>query len=368
MPFTTSIAGPSRLPFQAITTCRRSLLSSRRRWASTEATPEISDDVPPPSDAAELTLDPSPIDDVAQAGTGRKAGKVFFREWLRTEGEQFRVPVKGRKAQWLGEGVPYPSNPTFRPPPPLSNYVQDQVFAELRRGRTVAELSEKYNISKARIEAVRKLKEVEAEFKRRSLPLQKAFLDGLEPLLGVQVPINPNTREHDASRARQIDLAHDSHPSTATERLEEQRWESGVGQEGAFGGRTRDAAKQGIEHTAWEFRDEETVLEDRRVLKAKEEEVKREPSHEGVAAEVLHREVLSASLFQNPATEQAKAKKAKDEERAKRAAKDTKKVQGVTIGGIHFVDTSGTKVFGGENKGEKIREKRHRRAEKKKQA
>jgi hypothetical protein len=63
---------------------------------------------------------------------------------------------------------PYSSNPSFRPPPPLSNDLQNILYAELSRGnKTVGQLAEQFSVSKARIEAVRKLKEVEREFKRQ---------------------------------------------------------------------------------------------------------------------------------------------------------------------------------------------------------
>ncbi|WRT65396.1 uncharacterized protein IL334_002339 [Kwoniella shivajii] len=339
MPFTTSIAGPSRIPFQAVSnTCRRSFA---RRHASTAAGEERT----PPR---------------------KISSNVFFADWLKSEGSQYREPVKGQKAKWLGEQVPYSSNPTFRPPPPLSDYMQNQVYSDLVRGRKPSELSEKYNISKARIEAIRKLKEVEAEFKRRSLTLQSAFLDGMEPLLGVQIPVNPGTKQHDAARARQIDIAHDSHPSTGAERLEEQRWDSGVGQEGSFGSRTRESGSKGVERTAWEFRDEEQDLEDRRVLDTKENELKKDPAHHGVVHEVLKREVMTATLFPTPVTEQAAAKKENANANAKELRANKAQVEGVTVGGIHFVDTSSSKSVSGDNQGEKLREKRLRRVEKKK--
>ncbi|WWC87571.1 uncharacterized protein L201_002461 [Kwoniella dendrophila CBS 6074] len=336
MPFTTSVAGPSRIPFQAVKqTCRRSIA---RRHASTAA----GDERQPPR---------------------KVSSNIFFADWIKSEGSQYRDPVKGQKAKWLGDKVPYESNPTFRPPPPLSDYMQNQVYTELRRGRKVSELAEKYNISKARIEAIRKLKDIEEEFRRRSLPLQKAFLEGMEPLLGVQLPLNPSTKEHDSARARQIDMAHDAHPSTSAERLEEQRWDSGVGQEGSFGSRSRENASSGVERTAWEFRDEETDLEDRRVLEQKEEELKRDPAHHGVVHEVLKREVMTATLFPTPVTEQAAGKKEKDTAKAKELQVKKQQVEGVTIGGIHFVDTSFRDTLNADNRGAKLREKRHRRKE-----
>ncbi|WVF66740.1 hypothetical protein IAT40_001482 [Kwoniella sp. CBS 6097] len=359
MPFTTSVAGPSRLPFQAVSrSCKRATTSAASASASASVCRRH----------ASSSASTDGASGEARTPPRKVSSNVFFADWIKSEGAPYRQPVKGQKARWLGDSVPYASNPSFRPPPPLSDYLQNKVYLELQRGKKIAELSEKYNVSKARIEAIKKLKEVEAEFRRRSLPLQTAFLDSMEPLLGVESPINPNTKEHDAARARQIDMAHDSHPSTSAERLEEQRWESGVGQEGSFGSRDRSNISAGIEKTAWEFRDEEKALEDRKVLQSKEEALKQDPDHHGVVAEVLKREVMTATLFPTPAVEQATEKKKREAARATEGETKKAEVEGVTVGGIHFVDTSSfsSKAFGGDNRGAKLREKRYRRKEAKK--
>ena len=63
---------------------------------------------------------------------------------------------------------PYPANPSFRPPPPLSNDIQEALYKELKAGKkTIGVLANEYSVSKARIDAVRKLKEVEAEMYRQ---------------------------------------------------------------------------------------------------------------------------------------------------------------------------------------------------------
>ena len=45
--------------------------------------------------------------------------------------------------------------------------MQNVLYERLRAGSTPAQLSHRYNISKARIEAVKKLKDVEREFTRQ---------------------------------------------------------------------------------------------------------------------------------------------------------------------------------------------------------
>ncbi|WVN85836.1 uncharacterized protein L203_100988 [Cryptococcus depauperatus CBS 7841] len=227
-----NIAGPSRIPLKPfVSACRRApvvrLYTTDAQEQPTEQQPQQSlehTEQEPVESLESMPLDPSPIP--KRMNLELRGGRIFFRDWMRVEGEQYRVTVKGQKAKWLGGSVPYASNPTFRPPPPLSNYLQNEVYQELQRGQSVASLATKYNISKARIDAIRKLKEVEDEFRRRSLTLQTAFLEGMESLLGVQIPINPQTKRHDAVLARKADLARETHPSTAVDHLEEQRLEA----------------------------------------------------------------------------------------------------------------------------------------------
>jgi hypothetical protein len=77
------------------------------------------------------------------------------------QGRDYRSGQRSRRQ-------PFASNPTFRPPPPLSNDLQTLLHADVVKGtKTVGQLAEQYNVSKARIEAIRKLKAVEKEFRRQ---------------------------------------------------------------------------------------------------------------------------------------------------------------------------------------------------------
>jgi hypothetical protein len=68
---------------------------------------------------------------------------------------------------WRSWRQPFATNPSFRPPPPLSNDLQNILYAKLSRGIKAGQLAEQHNVSKARIEAVNKLKQVEDAFKRQ---------------------------------------------------------------------------------------------------------------------------------------------------------------------------------------------------------
>jgi polygalacturonase len=55
------------------------------------------------------------------------------------------------------------------------------------------------------------------------------------------------------------------HPSSAIELAEEDRWSAGIGRGGAFGNRSSQTEHEGLELTAWEFRDEAAEVEEKKV-------------------------------------------------------------------------------------------------------
>lgn len=106
-----NIAGPSRLPLQvSVAVCHR---AATARFYATEAQEpqeplaaeqsEQSEPSAPVDELSALALDPSTP--ATKSGLEKRGGKVFYRDWLRYEGEQFRVPQKGQKAKWLGGNV-----------------------------------------------------------------------------------------------------------------------------------------------------------------------------------------------------------------------------------------------------------------------
>ena len=107
-----------------------------------------------------------------------------YKQWAQGPGKDYAYPNPSGKAKWLGGSVvsavwwvrskvddawqPFPLNPSFRPPPPISNAIQDRIYQQLLAGkRDLPQLAEDYNVSKARIMAIKKLKDVEVEFRRQ---------------------------------------------------------------------------------------------------------------------------------------------------------------------------------------------------------
>ncbi|KAI0029487.1 eukaryotic mitochondrial regulator protein-domain-containing protein, partial [Vararia minispora EC-137] len=83
--------------------------------------------------------------------------------------------------------VPFPLNPTFRPPVPISDEVKSHIYLLFMRDpktNSVRALSEKYHISMKRIDAILRLKGLEQHWKKGKV-LQRGFLKAMEWHLGV---------------------------------------------------------------------------------------------------------------------------------------------------------------------------------------
>ncbi|BEJ11203.1 hypothetical protein CspHIS471_0106250 [Cutaneotrichosporon sp. HIS471] len=260
MSFTTAVAGPSRLPHLT-----RPLAAAARRGYAAPAR-KRKDEV-----EQELDADGNPIGSVMEDVTPHQVPPIW--RFFRSYGDQFRVQPEGQPAKWIGGNIPYPSNPSFRPPPPLSNDLMDVLSEDLLQpGATVGQVAEKHNVSKARLEAVKKLKMVEAEFVRQGLPLQHAFHNRMEVLLNVQSPKKNKTVSLESRRFEEQGRA--AHPSTKAEQDEEWIKEHSTSHGGAFGDLHKQAKYEGMVMEAWQFKSEAEVIADR---KAAAEAAERKP-------------------------------------------------------------------------------------------
>ncbi|KAF8323128.1 hypothetical protein DL93DRAFT_629249 [Clavulina sp. PMI_390] len=59
---------------------------------------------------------------------GREPGPLY-REWLEGEGRVFKE-VKPHETNYMGGAVPFPLNPSFKPPPPLSDRLRNLIFTK----------------------------------------------------------------------------------------------------------------------------------------------------------------------------------------------------------------------------------------------
>jgi len=129
---------------------------------------------------------------------GREGG-ILYKQWVEGEGSQFRN-TKPHRTNWLGGEVPFPLNPSFKPPPPLSNALRNQIFTRWKSNPvhyTPRLLSIHYGLSIKRIEAIIRLKAHEAEYVKEH-PLQTAFLKAFESATGVYSKASGKERGADA--------------------------------------------------------------------------------------------------------------------------------------------------------------------------
>ncbi|KAL1410118.1 hypothetical protein Q8F55_004121 [Vanrija albida] len=256
---TSAIAGPSRLPASVGRAARAVPAAAARGYATRrgeETTVSFAED-----------------------------GYAF---WMLTVGWKYKTPARGGKAKWLGGDVPFETNPSFKPPPPISNDLQNLVYKDLRAGkRTVGEIAQAYSVSKKRIEAIRKLKAVEDEFRRQNIPLQKAFQDGMETLLGVTSPLDKNTGTASLESRRREEHIRKRHTATATELEEEAQYYDDKLDDrrptGAFAP-ARNNRSASLDRDIWEFRSDAEATQD-----AKD-----------VEAEAAAKAVLAAEREKNP--------------------------------------------------------------------
>ncbi|KAI6136246.1 eukaryotic mitochondrial regulator protein-domain-containing protein, partial [Pisolithus sp. B1] len=118
-------------------------------------------------------------------------------------GPDFRDP---KPRNWLGGDIPFPLNPSFKPPTPLSNTLRTQLYQSYMRDpemNSVRALSSRHNISIKRVDAILRLKGLEEAWKKGK-PLQTGFTQGMEWLLAVPQPheIVKGSRDPSATNPR----------------------------------------------------------------------------------------------------------------------------------------------------------------------
>lgn len=139
---------------------------------------------------------PSGSQEPEEQKTGIPEDPVYER-WLASEGRKYEDP-KLRPRNWLGGEVPFPLNPTFKPPPPISDNMKTRMYEEYMSNPetyNIRELSERYGISLKRVDAILRLKGLEEHWRKEENPLQTGFLAGMEKILGVSINSSVRTRQ-----------------------------------------------------------------------------------------------------------------------------------------------------------------------------
>ncbi|KAG6851384.1 hypothetical protein H0H93_005782 [Arthromyces matolae] len=187
---------------------------------------------PPSEEEASVEDGDDPLQDIYEElsrkgdslGKGETRQPETYREFMEAAGGRFKLADRPNK--WLGGG-PFPMNPSFKPPPPVSDSIRDAIYATYMADpikNNVRELSQKFHLSLKRIDAILRLKGMEADWVK-GIPLQTGFRKGMEMILDVprQIPESQARRKdvHEADILEQ-----DENRDAARQRYQQLYWES----------------------------------------------------------------------------------------------------------------------------------------------
>ncbi|EGN93182.1 hypothetical protein SERLA73DRAFT_146090 [Serpula lacrymans var. lacrymans S7.3] len=149
------------------------------------------------------------------------------------EGYRYR---DSKPRNWLGGEVPFPLNPSFKPPIPLSDTLRTLIYRQYMadpKMNSVRALATQYHLSIKRVDAILRLKGMEAHWAKENRSLQTGFVKGMEDVLGVtqhmRTRVSKSLASEDPTRhdVQEAD-AHDEQEGSDWARLRYQRmfWES----------------------------------------------------------------------------------------------------------------------------------------------
>lgn len=85
-----------------------------------------------------------------------------FVKWASTKGRQYRdCPTQPGTNYLDGKPYPFPLNPTFQPQAPISKETKENVYEDWIAGSGLQQVSLKFGLSLARVEAILKLRKVQ---------------------------------------------------------------------------------------------------------------------------------------------------------------------------------------------------------------
>ncbi|TPX46829.1 hypothetical protein CcCBS67573_g10292 [Chytriomyces confervae] len=122
--------------------------------------------------------------------TGGKLERKFAiskaQKWLKEDGQKYH-------RQQAAKFAPFPLNPLFKPQPPLSDAMRSEIYAAYTSNPSVEsplKLANQHSISVARVEAILRLKALQASMEKANTPIQVHLTYNMEKLLKV----DPNGR------------------------------------------------------------------------------------------------------------------------------------------------------------------------------
>ncbi|KAF8808017.1 hypothetical protein BYT27DRAFT_7190108 [Phlegmacium glaucopus] len=169
---------------------------------------------------------------------GNESGPASYRQFLEEIGHKYKFSAP---QLWLGN-KPFPMNPSFKPPPPISDKQRETIYRLYwlnPRQYNIRKLSKIFNISLKRVTAILRLKSLEKNW-IKGKELQTGFLFGMERLLEARThnavqPIQDTLKHKDLETLNVHDDRSDVHKADLLEQKER-----------------RDAVKVDFEQLYWE--------------------------------------------------------------------------------------------------------------------
>ncbi|CAA7268041.1 unnamed protein product [Cyclocybe aegerita] len=136
------------------------------------------------SEATGTEMDFEDMDDLMGSPQSEGSEPANYREFMEKIGHKYRYASPRR---YLGE-QPFPMNPSFKPPPPISDAQRDamyKIYMMDPKRNGVRRLAKRTNMSIKRVDAILRLKGLENAWKEGK-QLQTGFQVGMDKLLGAQ--------------------------------------------------------------------------------------------------------------------------------------------------------------------------------------
>lgn len=151
--------------------CRNAACSTSQRQLSSSAVFRSAEPAPTSltsSTQQSLTTEGQGFHREEQSSRRSPSGLPPYPEWKRSQGKAFEKPPPGQGPFWLGP-TPFPLNPSFAPPPPVSHAVKETMWklhtADPQK-HSVRVLSVRFGIPMERVVAILRLMALEAEYRR----------------------------------------------------------------------------------------------------------------------------------------------------------------------------------------------------------
>ncbi|EJD03749.1 uncharacterized protein FOMMEDRAFT_154854 [Fomitiporia mediterranea MF3/22] len=213
-------------------------------------------------------------------------------KWLTGPGLEYKSPKHG--PNWLGKKYPFPMNPSFKPPPPISNRTKEHMYERFMQDPerfNVRVLSAALGISLKRVDAILRLKGMEKSW-LKGKELQTGFQAGMEQILRSEELIMgsvPESRKDVTFADSQDQDEADDH---ARDRYQRLFWEPVVEEEDLVVPRALEEAKEKARAARQEAREAKSDVTLLTGEKAKD----------GLAKLPLEKTVVVASAPGRPAT------------------------------------------------------------------